>query len=117
MGSAESSHTSLPGHMPGRLPILLCHGGAWAIPEALWQRSREGVARAATLGFDELTRGNTAVDAVVRAVNVLEDDPVFDAGTGWVVWSCVVLYEMNISNLCCRRQVTRARRGGGILHV
>ena len=72
--------------MPRTHPItIVVHGGAWAIPEALWARSQEGVARAASFGHQCLLGGGSAVDAVVAAVRVLEDDSVFDAGTGSVL--------------------------------
>ena len=34
------------------LPIIAVHGGAWAIPEDLWQQSIEGVKAAALVGLD-----------------------------------------------------------------
>ena len=46
-------------------------GGAWAIPEPLWERSHAGVRRAATDGFDVLAAGGSALDAVERAVRWL----------------------------------------------
>ena len=41
-----------------------------------------GVKRAASKGLDELRRGGTSLDAVEAAIICLEDDPVFNAGTG-----------------------------------
>jgi L-asparaginase / beta-aspartyl-peptidase len=41
-----------------------------------------GVRRACEAGWEVLRAGGTAVDAVVAAVRVLEDDPTFNAGTG-----------------------------------
>jgi beta-aspartyl-peptidase (threonine type) len=46
------------------------------------ERLREGVRRAAAAGDAVLVGGGTALDAVVAAVRVLEDDPEFNAGTG-----------------------------------
>jgi beta-aspartyl-peptidase (threonine type) len=43
---------------------------------------QSGVARALATGYDVLTRGGTATDAVEAAVTILEDDPTFDAGRG-----------------------------------
>ena len=37
------------------------------------------------IGYAILERGGTAVEAVEAAVRILEDDPVFDAGTGSVL--------------------------------
>ena len=42
----------------------------------------EGVKRAARTGFKTLENGGTAVDAVMEAVMVMEDDGVFNAGYG-----------------------------------
>ncbi len=64
---------------------IVVHGGAWAIPHALRAASEEGTRKAAIAGYDILCRGGTALDAVEAAVRVLEDDPVFDAGTGSVL--------------------------------
>ncbi|XP_042189415.1 isoaspartyl peptidase/L-asparaginase [Callorhinchus milii] len=66
-------------------PIIVIHGGAWAIPERLVEGSMTGVKRAAREGFALLESGASAVDAVEAAVRILEDDPVFDAGHGAVL--------------------------------
>jgi beta-aspartyl-peptidase (threonine type) len=63
-------------------PILLVHGGAWAIPAAEAEAHQAGVRNALEAGYAVLSRGGTAVDAVEAAVVVLEDDPTFDAGRG-----------------------------------
>lgn len=60
--------------------MIVVHGGAWAIPDALAQASVEGVKAAALAGSAVLKTGGTALDAVERAVRAMEDDPVFDAG-------------------------------------
>ena len=65
-----------------RTPILLVHGGAWAIPEDAAAAHENGVRNALEAGYQILTRGGTALDAVEAAVTVLEDDPTFDAGRG-----------------------------------
>lgn len=67
-----------------RLPVILVHGGAWAIPESLWLDSRRGVQDAVAAGFELLDRDFSALDAVEAAVRVLEDNPAFDAGRGSV---------------------------------
>lgn len=64
------------------LPILLVHGGAWAIPADAEAEHLAGVQHALTSGYAVLTRGGSALDAVEAAVSVLEDDPTFDAGRG-----------------------------------
>lgn len=61
-------------------PVVVIHGGAWAIPDKLSSASVEGVCSAARAGYDVLIRGGSAMDAVEAAVRVMEDCPVFDAG-------------------------------------
>lgn len=70
--------TSRPTHSP----ILLVHGGAWAIPAADAPAHETGVRNALEIGFAVLSQGGSAVDAVEAAVVVLENDPTFDAGRG-----------------------------------
>ena len=60
-----------------RKPILLVHGGAWAIPDDAAAAHEAGVRRALEAGYAILTRGGSALDAVEAAVTVLEDDPTF----------------------------------------
>ncbi|HWE85290.1 MAG TPA: isoaspartyl peptidase/L-asparaginase [Terracidiphilus sp.] len=66
----------------GRAPVLLVHGGAWAIPQADQAAHEAGVRRALEAGWAVLARRGTALDAVEAAVTVLEDDETFDAGRG-----------------------------------
>jgi beta-aspartyl-peptidase (threonine type) len=63
-------------------PVLLVHGGAWAIPESEAAAHQAGVRRALEEGWKVLQGGGPAMEAVVAAVTVLEDDPTFDAGRG-----------------------------------
>ena len=70
--------TSTPKHAP----ILLVHGGAWAIPADAAAAHLAGVRNALETGHTILARGGSALDAVEAAVTVLEDDPIFDAGRG-----------------------------------
>jgi L-asparaginase / beta-aspartyl-peptidase len=63
-------------------PILLIHGGAWAIPDDAAAAHENGVRNALEAGYRILARGAPALDAVEAAVTVLEDDPTFDAGRG-----------------------------------
>ena len=65
-----------------RSPILLVHGGAWAIPPEMAADHQAGVALALETGYAILSRGGSATDAVEAAVTILEDDPTFDAGCG-----------------------------------
>jgi beta-aspartyl-peptidase (threonine type) len=63
-------------------PILLVHGGAWAIPADAAAAHQSGVRSALEAGHAILSCGGSALDAVEAAVTVLEDDPTFDAGRG-----------------------------------
>ena len=65
-----------------RSPILLVHGGAWAIPNDMVEPHQRGVEAAAAAGWDVLQRGGSSLDAVEAAVVVMEDDDTFDAGYG-----------------------------------
>ncbi len=63
-------------------PVLLIHGGAWAIPHDMIQAHHTGVTNARNAGWDVLTSGGTALEAVEAAITVLEEDDTFDAGRG-----------------------------------
>jgi len=65
-----------------RAPILIVHGGAWAIPADAAAAHQAGVQNALEAGYAILARGGSALDAVQASVTVLEDDPTFDAGRG-----------------------------------
>ncbi|HEU5158757.1 MAG TPA: isoaspartyl peptidase/L-asparaginase [Streptosporangiaceae bacterium] len=69
--------------------VLAVHGGAGSIPRgsitAEQEKAfRDGLERALRTGFDLLRQGRPALDVVEAAVNVLEDDPNFNAGKGAV---------------------------------
>lgn len=65
---------------------MVVHGGAseWY---AGTSPGRAACRRAAAAGFAAMVAGGTAVDAVIAAVRVVEDDPVCNAGTGAVLTS------------------------------
>jgi beta-aspartyl-peptidase (threonine type) len=65
--------------------MILVHGGAGLVGAERHDRLRAGVRAAAAAGHAILARGGAALDAVVAAVRVLEDDPEFNAGTGSVL--------------------------------
>jgi beta-aspartyl-peptidase (threonine type) len=67
---------------PNRQPVLLIHGGAWAMPDDAVAAHERGIAAALAAGWDALSRGGTATDAVEAAITVMEDDDTFDAGRG-----------------------------------
>ena len=66
-------------------PVIIVHGGAWGIPDRLVDENLNGVEESVKAGWKVLEAGGSALDAVVAAVNVLEDNPSFDAGIGSVL--------------------------------
>ncbi|AKT40219.1 isoaspartyl peptidase/L-asparaginase family protein [Chondromyces crocatus] len=65
----------------GRFYVLV-HGGAGHVVEARRQLHVDGCLRAARAAAAVLAGGGNALDAVEHAVRTLEDDPLFNAGTG-----------------------------------
>jgi L-asparaginase / beta-aspartyl-peptidase len=71
---------------------LAIHGGAGAlpprrVPAERIDEMRRDLGRALDEGLAVLERGGSSLDAVVAAVTVLEDSPVFNAGRGAVLRS------------------------------
>jgi beta-aspartyl-peptidase (threonine type) len=58
-------------------PMIVCHGGAGHTA-----KDQPGVDLAADVGWRILSAGGSALDAVLAAVEVMENDPVLNAGTG-----------------------------------
>ena len=78
-----------------RVPSIIVHGGAGADPG----EGREDVMRAAVnAGWTVLREGGHSLDAVERAVRVLEDHPRFNAGRGSVL-TAVATVEIDASPL------------------
>ena len=63
-------------------PVLLVHGGAWAIPDDLVEAHLDGVRAAMAAGWSVLNNCGSALDAVEEAVAIMENDEAFDAGRG-----------------------------------
>jgi beta-aspartyl-peptidase (threonine type) len=63
-------------------PVLVIHGGAWAMPDDMVDAHIRGVNHALAAGWHVLDRGGSALDAVEEAVVIMEDDETFDAGRG-----------------------------------
>jgi len=63
-------------------PVLLVHGGAWAIPDDMAEAHLNGVHQAIASGWKVLERGGSSLDAVEAAIVTMEDDEIFDAGRG-----------------------------------
>ena len=63
-------------------PVILVHGGAWAIPDDMVESHLRGVEAAAAAGWQVLQRGGSSLDAIEAAVVAMEEDETFDAGRG-----------------------------------
>ena len=65
-------------------PSIIVHGGAgaWDLTGERIKQGVEACRHAAATAQTILLRGGTALDAIEAAVNLLEDDPVLDAGRG-----------------------------------
>ena len=74
--------TSQCEHKPLHKPVLVVHGGGWAIPDDMVDAHLSGIRTAMAAGWHALERGGSALDAVEAAVVVMEDDEAFDAGRG-----------------------------------
>ncbi|HEV3470371.1 MAG TPA: isoaspartyl peptidase/L-asparaginase [Pyrinomonadaceae bacterium] len=71
---------------------FVIHGGAGTIERSRMTPEREAAYRTAlegalTAGFEVLRRGGPGLDAVVAAIRLLEDSPLFNAGKGAVFTS------------------------------
>ena len=82
-----SAQTSPLMHKPYGLVI---HGGAGVIlrkdmPPALEADYRAKLTEARDAGYAVLERGGTSLDAVVAAIKIMEDSPLFNAGKGAVL--------------------------------
>jgi len=71
---------------------FVMHGGAGTIDRSRMTPEREAAYRAAltgalTAGFEVLQKGGPGLDAVVAAITILEDSPLFNAGKGAVFTS------------------------------
>lgn len=63
-------------------PVLVVHGGAWAMPDDMVEAHIQGARNALQAGWRVLDGGGSALDAVEEAVVIMEDDDTFDAGRG-----------------------------------
>jgi beta-aspartyl-peptidase (threonine type) len=66
--------------MNHRRCAIIAHGGAGGINYP--QRRKNGLIKAVSSGYGMLNQGASSLDAVEQAVMILEDTPVFNAGTG-----------------------------------
>jgi L-asparaginase / beta-aspartyl-peptidase len=63
-------------------PAIIVHGGAGRIKNEELPQRLMGCKEAALAGWQILKQGGSALDAAEAAVVVLEDNPLFNAGTG-----------------------------------
>lgn len=61
---------------------VIVHGGAGDIPSKLEHQHLDGVTEACEIAFNILKSGGTAIDAAEASVISLENNQVFDAGSG-----------------------------------
>ncbi|KAJ3333272.1 hypothetical protein HDU76_009930 [Blyttiomyces sp. JEL0837] len=63
---------------------IVVHGGAWAMDDEVAEGSVKGLKVALEFGIQMFKENPEAhaIDVAQKFVNILEDDPVFDAGTG-----------------------------------
>ena len=73
----------LPPELGPAAVSIIVHGGAGDLaPGDAPELAKNGCLEAARAGHAILRRGGSALDAVVEAVRVMEDDPQFNAGLG-----------------------------------
>jgi beta-aspartyl-peptidase (threonine type) len=64
------------------MSAIIVHGGAHAIDDRDINAHRNGCLAAAQAGWDVLSSGGSALDAVEASIKILEDDETFNAGFG-----------------------------------
>jgi L-asparaginase / beta-aspartyl-peptidase len=74
------------------LITLAIHGGAGALPKNLYseneiQSYQSALKESLEAGYSILSQGGSAIDAVVKAVELMEDCPLFNSGRGSVLTS------------------------------
>ncbi|KAK6639581.1 hypothetical protein RUM43_007854 [Polyplax serrata] len=67
------------------IPVVLVHGGAGNIGDERVCDTIDGVRKAVCRGYDILAKGGTSLDAAQACVEVMEEDPIFNAGRGSVL--------------------------------
>jgi L-asparaginase / beta-aspartyl-peptidase len=80
-------------------PVIAIHGGAGTIRRGEMtagetRRYRAALAQALQAGYAILTAGGASLDAVVAAVVVMEDSPLFNAGRG-AVYNAAIAHELD----------------------
>src|ERR1700686_2249514 len=98
---------------------LVIHGGAGTIAPsrmtmAIERDLRTGLQRSLEAGYGILKNGGSSLDAVVAAVRVMEDDPLFNAGRG-AVFTSAGTNEMDAAIM--DGKTLKAGSVGGLKHV
>ncbi len=88
--NAAAQPSSAWGSSDADAVVLVVHGGAGAVDRSALPAGREeawraGLEHALRAGYARLIAGESSVDAVVAAIEVLEDDSLFNAGRGAVL--------------------------------
>lgn len=87
--AADPASTGAPETQSAPIALVI-HGGAGTITRDAMTPEREAAIRAALqqaleAGYAELSTGGSSMDAIVKAINVMEDAPQFNAGRGAVL--------------------------------
>jgi len=61
---------------------IIVHGGAWNIPDDIYEKNKISCKRAAEAGFEILKRSGSAFDALEAAIVLMEEDGSHSAGIG-----------------------------------
>ncbi|MBT1703109.1 isoaspartyl peptidase/L-asparaginase family protein [Chryseosolibacter indicus] len=86
--NSQKSHEDKQNHTPGPITLVI-HGGAGTIKRENMTPEKEkayheALKNALEAGFDVLEKGGKSADAVITAIKVMEDSPLFNAGRGAV---------------------------------
>ena len=86
---------------PNSKIAIVIHGGAGTIAKASLTAEQEAAIRATLkasvlAGYQALSQGAPSTDAVIAAINVMEDSPLFNAGRG-AVFNAAGKHEMDAS--------------------
>ena len=110
-----------PGKMKEDTPLIAIaiHGGAGTLPRSDMSPAREaeyraGLEQALDAGYNVLERGGSSLDAITAAVQLLEDNPLFNAGKG------AVLNHNGVAELDASIMDGKDRRAGavaGLRHI
>ena len=113
--------TALPAAAHGDEPMIsiAIHGGAGVISRDTMTPENErayhaDLGRALDAGYDVLAQGGSSLDAVVAAVKILEDSPLFNAGKG-AVFSHAGINELDAAIMDGATQ--KAGAVAGVRHV